>query len=276
MLGIIKAYRFLNLLSIDIAVGAIAGALYFAWVLHVQVRPHAIASLGVTVWVIYTADHLLDAWKVKGRASTDRHRFHQDHFQILVVLLVVAMVVVFILILYIKRPVFFAGLFIIAIVALYLLFHNKLRFLKEVFVALLYCVGVLLPSVTVTEVPLTASYYALFSSFFLLALINLLLFSLFDRKDDEIDKRQSFVTIVGEPTTRRMINALSIVNTVLLCYLLWQWTIALVVIILIVMSIILGLIMVFKKWFEINSRYRLIGDAIFLIPLLHLLGNSPY
>jgi hypothetical protein len=271
-----RAYRFLNLLSIDIAIGAIACGMYFAWVLHVHVRPYALASLGITVWIIYTADHLLDAWKVKGRASTERHRFHQDHFRTLVVLLTMAVVIDFILIFFIKRPVLFAGLYMIGFVVVYLLFHNKLTFLKEFFVALLYCVGVLLPSLTVTDVSLEMKHYLLFISFFMLALINLLLFSLFDRKDDEKDKRQSFVTLFGEGSTRGTITILSSINMLLVFYLFSEWNETLVVIIPFLMSTVLMTIMIFSRWFERNNRYRLLGDAVFLLPLLYVVGEMPY
>jgi hypothetical protein len=276
MNAIEKAYRFLNLLSIDIAIGAIACGMYFAWLLDVHVRPYALASLGITVWIIYTADHLLDAWKVKVRASTERHRFHQDHFRTLVVLVTVAILIDFILIFFIKRPVLFAGLYMIALVVVYLLFHNKLTFLKEFFVALLYCVGVLLPSLTVTDVSLEMSHHILFVSFFLLALINLLLFSLFDKTNDEKDKRQSFVTLFGERTTRRIIIVLSSVNMLLLFYLFFKWNQMLVVVIPFLMNTALIIIMIFNRWFEKNGRYRLLGDAIFLLPLLYLAGEMPY
>jgi 4-hydroxybenzoate polyprenyltransferase len=271
-----RAYRFFNLLSIDIAIGAIACGMYFAWVLHVQVRPYALASLGITVWIIYTADHLLDAWKVKVRASTERHRFHQDHFRTLVVLLTIAVVIDFTLIFFIKRPVLFAGLYMIGLVVVYLLFHNKLTFLKEFFVALLYCVGVLLPSMTVTDVSLEMKHYILFIAFFMLALINLLLFSLFDRKDDEKDRRQSFVTLFGERSTRVTITILSSINMVLLFYLFSEWNETLVVMIPFLMSTGLMIIMIFNRWFERNNRYRLLGDAVFLLPLLYVVGEMPY
>lgn len=270
-----KAYRLLNLLSIDIAIGAIGCGLYFAWVLQVLIRPYAVASLGITVWIIYTADHLLDAWKVKGRASTERHRFHQDHFRTLVALIVIVTVIDFVLIFFIKRPVLFAGLYMIAIVAVYLLFHSKLKFFKEVFVALVYCLGVLLPSLTVTDVSLTGKHYLLIASFFLVALINLLLFSLFDRKNDEQDKRQSFVTLFGEQHTRRMIVMLFIINTMLLSYLLFQWDEILVALIPLLMSSVLMAIMIFRGWFEFNSRYRLLGDAVFLLPYICLWMSCP-
>jgi 4-hydroxybenzoate polyprenyltransferase len=185
-------------------------------------------------------------------------------------------VIDFILIFFIKRPVLFAGLYMIGLVVVYLLFHNKLTFLKEFFVALLYCVGVLLPSLTVTNVSLEMKHYILFISFFLLALINLLLFSLFDRKNDENDKRQSFVTLFGERNTRTIITMIASIDILLLFYLFSEWSETLVVIIPFLMSTLLISIMIFNRWFETNSRYRLLGDAVFLLPLLYIVGEVPY
>jgi 4-hydroxybenzoate polyprenyltransferase len=110
----------------------------------------------------------------------------------------------------------------------------------------------------------------------MLALINLLLFSLFDKKDDEKDKRQSFVTLSGERATRWIIIVLSSANMLLLSYLFFKWNETLVVIIPFLMNTALIIIMIFNRWFEKNSRYRLLGDAIFLLPLLYLAGEMPY
>src|SRR5687768_5623813 len=138
----IRFYRLLNILSIDIALGAMICSRFLALLLDVAPRPYAMASLGLTVWIIYTADHLLDARRVRGAASTERHRFHQRHFTMLSVVVAAAVVIDAVLILFIRRQVLYSGVLIMAIVGLYLLFHNRLIFLKEVFVALLYCLGV--------------------------------------------------------------------------------------------------------------------------------------
>ena len=83
-------YKALNLLSLDVAVGAMISALFFARILTVSIFPADIVCLGLTVWMIYTVDHLFDARRIKGTASTERHRFHQDHFGVLLPLLALA------------------------------------------------------------------------------------------------------------------------------------------------------------------------------------------
>jgi hypothetical protein len=89
---VLRYYRLLNILSIDIAVGAVICALYFSKIFEVEVRPYGLAALALTVWVIYTADHLRDARNILKRASSERHAFHQSHFGILLVLLICAVV----------------------------------------------------------------------------------------------------------------------------------------------------------------------------------------
>src|SRR5688572_9142526 len=93
MPGLIRFYRLMNILSIDVVAGATVSALFFAKIFDVQVRPFGLLALGVTVWAIYTLDHLRDAKKIRHEASTERHRFHQRHFKVLTVLLCAAVLI---------------------------------------------------------------------------------------------------------------------------------------------------------------------------------------
>lgn len=271
MNSLLRIYRFINLLSFDIAAGAIAGAIYFATLLQVKVRPYGFISLGMTVWIIYTADHLLDARKVKGVASTRRHRFHQDNFNVLTTLIAIALVADMIMIFFIKRPVLYAGFFVSAAVGLYLVLHRKLTFLKELFVAALYCTGILLPSLTVTTLPLMEVHYMLFLVFFNTALANLLLFSWFDRYHDRADQHQSFVTILGEQKTIVVTTILFGANLCLCVYGVATSLDPIAFVIPLLMNTTLLSIFWAHQWFALKDRYRLLGDAVFLMPFLYLL-----
>jgi len=266
-----RLYRYFNLLSLDIAVGAIGGGCYFARILEVSVRPYAMASLGLTVWIIYTADHLLDARKISGPASTKRHRFHQKHFRILAVAVVLAAVADFVLILFIKRAVLYGGFLMFTIVLLYLGLHRKLSWFKEVVVAVLYCAGVLLPSLLVTHIQLQMADYVLFLLFFLTALVNLMLFSWFDREYDLADRHQSFVTLMGARRTFVLLLVLFVLNAGLCAYGLLLSGYVQAFIILLLMNGVLALILAFRGWFAQHDRFRLLGDAAFLLPFLYLL-----
>ena len=73
-------YKWFQVLSLDVALGAVATAMFVAKQLDVSPAPYAFTSLGITVWLIYTFDHLLDGQEIKGEALTYRHRYHQRYF----------------------------------------------------------------------------------------------------------------------------------------------------------------------------------------------------
>lgn len=266
-----RLYRYFNLLSFDIAVGAVAGACYFARILEVTVRPYALASLGLTVWIIYTTDHLLDARKIQGWASTERHRFHQRHFRILAAVVGVACILDFVMILFIRRVVLYGGFMMFAVVVAYLVLHRKLAWLKEVVAAVLYCAGVLLPSLLVTHIMLQSADYVLFALFFVTALINLLMFSWFDREYDQADRHQSFVTLMGARRTFALLLVLFMLNAGLCACGLSTSGYSVAFLIPLLMNGLLALILAFHGWFAQHDRFRLLGDAVFLLPFLYLL-----
>jgi 4-hydroxybenzoate polyprenyltransferase len=265
-------YRKINLLSLDIVAGVVICALFFSRIFQVHIRPQGLITLGLSVWIIYTADHLLDARKIKGDASTERHRFHQRNFLSLSLLLGMGTVLNAILIFFIREPVFFWGLLWIGIVAVYLIFQKHLRFFKEVIAALLYTGGVLLPSLAVSHDAVNLFSAALIVQFFLIAWFNLILFSWFDEEKDIRDKQHSFVTTVGRDRTRRFLFIIFFLSGIIFCSQLMyhtRWLIPLCI--LMTMNSILLLILLCEQWFRTHDRFRLWGDAVFLLPVLFLL-----
>ena len=76
---LVRLYRILNTLSLDVSIGAVISAMFFAEVLQVKILPYGLATLALTVWIIYTIDHLRDARAIGTKASTARHLFHQHY-----------------------------------------------------------------------------------------------------------------------------------------------------------------------------------------------------
>src|SRR6478609_2759298 len=106
MKHLIKFYRLINILSIDVALGSVCCAAWFAEIFEAALKPYAWMSLGLTVWIIYTADHLLDARKINEPASTKRHRYHQKNFTLLLCILLFAVLVDLIFVFLLRRIVF--------------------------------------------------------------------------------------------------------------------------------------------------------------------------
>lgn len=264
-----NVYQYVNILSLDVAAGAVICALFFAHIFQVNVSPFALSALGLTVWVIYTIDHLRDARAIRTVARTDRHRFHQKYFRTILILLCLAVAVDFLLIWFVPRKVLFAGLILWSIVLLYLLLQRYLKFLKEFFVALLYTAGILLPSAAVLGSGPETIHYLLIGKFFITALMNLLLFSLYDYNEDRHQQQHSFVTWFGPEYTRRGILMLGLINIVS-GTLLWS-VVPRAAVIYILMNASLLTILFLRKYLRHQNYYRILGDAIFYIPVLYLL-----
>jgi len=266
----LRLYGLLNLLSIDVAIGAVCSALFFGRLLNVSILPSGLITLGLTVWVNYCTDHLFDAARVKGRASTRRHQFHQDHFSLLVKIVVAIVVVIVVLVFFIRTSVFFGGVVLMSIVGAYLILHRWLRFPKEFLIAFLYTGGILLPSISVTPLERSEWPWVMIIQFMLIALLNLILFSWFDFENDLRDGNDSFVTMVGDRTSRTVIWIIFAVNFVL--FFLTDFSSA--AIIQLTMNVVLIIIFLNKKVLIKDDRYRLVGDAIFFLPLIDLIIHA--
>lgn len=269
-------YRQLNLLSLDVVAGVVICALFFSRIFQVHIKFQGLVTLALTVWIIYTTDHLLDAHRIKGTASTERHRLHQRNFLLLLILLGIGMIANAILIFFIREVVFMWGLWLIGIVVFYLVFQKHLRFFKELIAALLYSMGVMLPSLAGSDLTIDFFIGALMAQFFLTAWFNLMLFSWFDEEKDIQDRHHSFVTTVGHTGTKRFLFLVFSFQIVLfIAQLIYgtPWFVPLCI--LIVMNSILLLILLYRKWFALYDRFRLLGDAVFLLPVLFMLDRHP-
>jgi hypothetical protein len=272
MRKVVHGYTLFNILSLDVALGAIVSALFFARVFDVHLRMNSLIALGLTVWMIYTVDHLLDARKLKRNASTERHRFHQRHFKVLVVILILAGLVVTSQLFFIRTPVLIGGLVLSWIIVIYFLTLKKLKYLKELAGAILYTGGVLVAPLSLYHNSLLVPQVILICQFFITALINLLIFSWFDMEKDIQDRRESFATYYGVDLTYKAFMFLVLINTLVGIYIVLQndrylW----MEICLLVMNSVLAALVFEKKYFNIYDRYRVLGDAIFFIPLVYIL-----
>lgn len=272
MAALIRLYRLMNILSVDVALGSICCAAWFAELFNVDLRPYAFVSLGLAVWIIYTVDHLLDARKIVGTASTERHRFHQKYFSKLIVAVIGAVLINVIVVLFIRKAVFQSGVILASVMLVYFLLQRFLRHFKEFVIAFLFSCGVLLPSWSLSMSFPGFELSLIICQFMLTALINLLLFSWFDRHRDSADKRHSFVTLVGGKTTRVFIWLLFALNVALMSLsVVYSFQMLSSVAIVFVMNVSLFLLFFRPTGFEIEDRYRLLGDGIFFLPLLYFL-----
>jgi 4-hydroxybenzoate polyprenyltransferase len=269
MRALFNFYRLLNVLSIDVAVGSMISAAFMAQLLKVEVGLLELCCLAASVWLIYTLDHLLDARKIKGKTISLRHKFHQDHFRALGVSVVMVMAMTVFLLIKIHTATLLYGLVFGGFIILYFFVHQRLYFLKELLGSILYTGGVLLPAFALNEQPaITSSQHLLILFFTLTTLINLILFSWFDREFDKVEQHHSLVLSWGDRATNWLLLILFAIQVCIgfASFILFRPLIPFSLILL-AMNGVLFFIFLKWKWFMMNDRYRLLGDAIFFFPI---------
>ncbi|WP_152426440.1 hypothetical protein [Cesiribacter andamanensis] len=273
--GVAKGYRWVQALSLDVALGSGLLSLAIARYYQVALPGLAVLALMLAVWVIYTFDHLSDARKLKTAAATYRHRFHQQHYRLLCRLLLLAVALGLGLASQLPESVLRWGLVCTALVGVYFWLLQVYAFrYKELLVSACYTLGVFLAPLSLVSHPLTPIQLLLIPQIFLLALSNLLIFSYFEYQTDRQDGHFSLALHFGGLPIKRLTLALVSIG-LLLCGLLYAAASLLisreVQLLLFSMNLLLLLLLLKEALFRKHERYRIIGDGIFFIPALLLL-----
>jgi hypothetical protein len=267
MYRLLAWYNTFSILSIDVAIGAVVGALFFAQCSGISVSFFSLLSLACTVWIIYTADHLLDVVYLNHHASTERHLFHQKHSKRLIQWILIIAGLDCVLLFFLPVDTVLQGLALGCLVALYLVFQSKLKIAKEFSVALLYVAGVVIPVSSITV--FSKIDFVVLSAYFFLAFINLVFFSFMEKESDLKDNHASIATILSERLIVRMLMTLLIIAVALCFFLYAGYEKRIQSFVLFAMTFSLSLIIYFRN--QLRSRYRMIADAVFLIPIIALL-----
>ncbi|MEM6264077.1 MAG: hypothetical protein AAGI38_16300 [Bacteroidota bacterium] len=271
-------YELVRWLSLDVALGALAGGGMVAKLLGM--RPPLVwwIALPLSVWVMYTADHLLDAWRLKGAANTDRHMFHYQYFKpIAIVWLVAFLCCSCVLPWWMPEELIYFGLSMGGVVLLHLGMvwwvgdRVSWFFQKEIGVGLIYSLGVWGGPVVLSQEVQALEVGIGFMQFFLLAMMNLWAFSMYEIETDEQDGHTSFARAVGVLAIQRLIGGVGVVVLVLgIAGLSWAgnpgfWKIQLVYAL---MLITLASIAFYPNRFRPNDAYRIWGDGAFIFPFI--------
>ena len=274
-----KIIHIARILSIDVAAGACICSLCIAQYLKVQLPFSCVLALGICVWLSYTADHLMDARKIKHKAHSPRHVFHQRHFKVITVIFLTLALCSIGFLLFLPEIIIQWGMVLMMFVAVYFLLivflKSALLFQKEGAAAILYSSGIFLAPVCLTDHSPTAALILIFVQFLLIAFVNLIAFSLFEKELDETDGHFSFVRLAGAKVAHRLLTSLALVVIVstLSCMLFLPIQSALfkVEALLFAMSFTLFGIVTMPSIFGRYEIYRVIGDGIFFYPLVILL-----
>ncbi len=271
-----RFYHIINALSLDVAFGAGVLSLVLGSYMGFRIPVTVLLVLVLTVWVIYTADHLLDAKSIPGQASSFRHHFHQHFFKTIVISFIVVLLTGIFLITQMPPVTIFYGIPVaLGVVAYFVLnrFFN-LTFQKEILIASLYVIGVFVGPYSLSAGIIPVELTLLLVELGLMAWINLLIFGLFEMDEDKQDGLRSTAIILGEEKTGKMIKVLlftcfAIGMVTLVFYYDNPSFVKLQIVFLMMMGILGTLFFRKESIVQDGLNYRYFGDGIFFMPVAY-------
>ena len=276
-----KIYRYLHFLSIDIVLGALASSCFAAKLFGSNPGTIWWITLALTVWLLYTGDHMLDAWKHRKKIERDLHYFMMKNRKTLVwsmgVVTVVNMLLIFNLLdqELMKYALFLAGLVLLFYAMRHVFRKNRiLNVPGEFFVMILYMAGTWLGPAVAYEGNFEAGHGMIALIFLGILLMNLGVISLYDIKLDSRMGIASLANLLGIKRTRNLLlgTAIAIYLLSLLQFLVFEMDrFTQYALILTGMCTILLLVLYYPSRFRKNDYFRLAADAVLYMGFLSLL-----
>jgi len=265
----------LHWLNFDTALGAVVTSLFIAQNLGADVPAIAFLALFIAVLSIYNFDHLLDAQRIRGVAQSGRHRYYQQNFRVLSIYQLLLLILILIISWYVPGNIARTGVILAVISLIYFLLLfiilPKNFFFKEIYISIVYVSGLILaPVVTSNHAPVIIDYL-LWTEVFLLALTNTFILAWFDYDIDAKEEHISIAQLVGKTTIYRWsfvflgLEVLIVIASVIISPMFESQ------LIIIAMSLPLLFSLLFKSFFRKKDIYRVVGDAIFIIPVVSLI-----
>lgn len=236
-----------------------------------QISKPSVLILGITVWLIYVLDRLLDNQK-RSLIFTERHLFHKSNQRILWFFVMISTCICAGLLFFIPINIIKFGIVIALITGIYLLIINQVssenafQHYKEPLTAFVYTVAVW-GTASLYHFNLATIFLGLI--FMFITLQNLLLFSFFELEN--FPETNNLAKFLGKKLSKYIIFGIFLTIIILGSFSFvilnnsYQYS---VLFIEILMSFSLILTMYFQNFTLPYDRFRWLGDGIFLLPLL--------
>ena len=269
-----------RILSLDILAGVFCGYTFASIILESKGPPLTPLILCLTVWLIYTLDHLMDANSLKEKSARPAYRWHYMNRKILWPVLIVAGFANAVLsLVYLSPRILVFGCIMGGLVVFYTLFHQKMMgsgltyLFKEGWISTIYTAGIwgvpLLSSERAPGIPVVLTIII----YLLLVLINVLVYSFYAYHTDARESQRTLATVAGRETTAHLLRLLilSVLMLVMAAFLtLDDPAMGKVYTILLFMTAIMGCIVAYPRFFRKNERYGILADGVFFLPVLLL------
>ena len=266
----------LHWLNLDTAIGAVITSLFIADFVKASVPLVAVITLFIAVLAIYNFDHLMDARRLNSVARTARHRFYQENLRALSIYQLMLMIGLMTIIWYLPADILRAGLVLALITGIYFIllffiFPGRFTF-KEIMIALVYTLALFLaPLYTLEKATANLSWLILWVEILLLALSNTLIFAWYDHEIDHKEGHASLARNLNRQVIYRMVIGFLIILYIISAYSIVKGENLLYQGVILLMTTTLLFSLLGNQLLQKKERYRIVGDAIFIIPIIILL-----
>jgi 1,4-dihydroxy-2-naphthoate octaprenyltransferase len=274
-------YRGIHYLSFDIVAGALASSCFASALFNAAPAWSWWITLAMTVWILYTGGHVLDAWKHRKNPYRGLHRFifrnRRNLLWFMGVVAVADLLLVFNLLdaAYLKYGMLLAGLVLLFYAFRHLFKRNSIWFVPgELFVLLLFMAGTWLGPYVSRAEPIDSTHLLIAVMFVLVLLMNLGIISLYDI---HIDTRLGIVTLaqsLGQKATRNLLIGAGLAVYLLSILQLMVFGMDRLFrfpLILSAMATLLMMVLLMPSYFRKNDYYRWAADAVLYLGFLALL-----
>ena len=270
-----KPLSYVNVLSLDVVVGAVSCSLLLGKIWGNMPSWYAVALLGCVVWLIYTFDHLKDVYDRQTTPVTTRHKFHATHFKRLILASLAVLFVSLYLLGRVDEKVLRLGSILLVLVAIYFItlhfLSSHARYHKELVIAILYSAGVCIPPLAGSNGDITTYQVIHFTQLMGIALGNLLCFSLYEYASDRNAGFPSITQILPSGSRKLMLSVFLAIQLVLCGVFYMSGFYPALQVIFASMILVLLVITRLDYRFQSSGTFRLVGDAVFILPLIYVL-----
>jgi 4-hydroxybenzoate polyprenyltransferase len=274
-------YRIFHFLSLDIVLGATGISFFASRLLEASPGWAWYVCLGMTVWLLYMGDHLLDAWRYRDKQLRELHHFIFGHRRSLLWIMALLILADSLLVFhFLNKDVLEVALALGGTVLLFYvmrhgLHRNRVLFIPgELFVLLVYLAGTWMGPYVARTADMDPVRWLLLLMLALVLMMNLGIISLYDAPLDSRMGIASLANLLGRKVTKNLmlVTAGAVVILAVLLFLVYgSLPESRYGLILLGMALILLVILLYPSWFMKEETYRKSADAVLFLSYLALL-----
>lgn len=274
-----NAFYWFRHLNIDVALAVVASSVMFFQVFQVKTHFSFWIVLFLSMWCIYTIDHVFDGMKETKQEFTKRYHFYfKNRKPLLSVIGVFGVFNAILILTFFDIRLIYAGIVMALLSLLYFLHIQKilrlLPIVKDIFSAILFTMGILIFPLFLNNGIITLSIIFFMLGFAMVVMTNILLYSINDRSIDKAHHNQTLIIKKGDKYTLSFLK-LILISSMLILFMLeiisYSLTIKHAAMLLIFMQMMHLIVFLNRNYFMENERFFSIGNLIFVLPVLILL-----